>query len=133
MILKTPLLFMLQLQYIYLVTEAWDRLSTSKFRSQQKLTKKLKTIAQQKGIEKLRQDAYEILSKRLFVAYPKNDTKQTPYKGHPVFTAQHATGTCCRVCLEKCHSIPMGIPINEECQQYVIDMIMYWINKQITN
>ncbi len=29
-------------------------------------------------------------------AEPRNDGKQTPFRGHPVFTAQHATATCCR-------------------------------------
>jgi hypothetical protein len=36
----------------------------------------------------------DFLSKRLAAASPPNDGKQTPFKGHPVFTVQHATATC---------------------------------------
>lgn len=34
--------------------------------------------------------------------------RQTPYRGHPVFVAQHAAATCCRTCLERWHAIPAG-------------------------
>ena len=33
--------------------------------------------------------------RRLEPAQPANDGRQTPWRGHPVFTAQHATATCC--------------------------------------
>ena len=44
-----------------------------------------------------------IINKRLA---PALTTKQNPFKGHPVFVAQHATTCCCRGCLEKWHQIP---------------------------
>ncbi len=34
------------------------------------------------------------------------ELRQTPFRGHPVFIAQHATATCCRECLAKWHRIP---------------------------
>ena len=49
-----------------------------------------------------------ILAKRLAPAEPYKDGKQTPYRGRPVFVAQHATATCCRTCLEKNHGIEKG-------------------------
>jgi Domain of unknown function (DUF4186) len=60
------------------------------------------------GMEVIREHAGELLGKRLAPAEPRNDGKQTPYRGHPVFVAQHATATCCRTCLERWHGIPKG-------------------------
>jgi exodeoxyribonuclease V alpha subunit len=51
--------------------------------------------------------------------------------GHPVFIAQHATGTCCRDCLEKWHGIPKGRPLSEEEQRRIAGVIMEWIGRQM--
>jgi len=47
-----------------------------------------------KGEETIRRHAEDFIKNRLAPAEPKNDGKQTPMRGHPVFIAQHATGTC---------------------------------------
>ena len=52
-------------------------------------------------------------------------------KGHPVFLAQHATGCCCRICLFKWHQIPAGRPLTPQEQQYVVAVLMAWIEKEI--
>jgi exodeoxyribonuclease V alpha subunit len=52
-------------------------------------------------------------------------------KGHPVFIAQHATATCCRGCLEKWHKIMQGKELNQRQQDYVVKVIMTWINNQM--
>jgi hypothetical protein len=49
-----------------------------------------------------------IIEKRSVPALPPNDGQQMPFRGHPVFVAQHATETCCRSCLAKWHKIPRG-------------------------
>ena len=51
-----------------------------------------------RGMDVVREHAAELLAKRLAPAVPHKDGKQTPYRGHPVFVAQHATATCCRGC-----------------------------------
>lgn len=51
--------------------------------------------------------------------------------GHPVFLAQHATATCCRGCLEKWHGIPQGRALTTQEQEYVVSVIMKWIQKEI--
>jgi len=48
-----------------------------------------------------RSQALDFITARLAPALLKNDGKQTPMRGHPVFIAQHATATCCRRCLWK--------------------------------
>src|SRR4051812_49693522 len=44
-----------------------------------------------RGMDTIRRHAGELLAKRLAPAAPHKDGKQTPYRGHPVFVAQHAT------------------------------------------
>ncbi|MCC8050360.1 MAG: DUF4186 domain-containing protein [Clostridiales bacterium] len=47
------------------------------------------------------------------------------------FIAQHATGCCCRGCLEKWHRIPKGTELTDEQQKYVVDVLMAWIERQM--
>ena len=79
----------------------------------------------------IRAHAADLIRKRLAPAEPLHDGKQTPMRGHPVFLAQHATATCCRNCLEKWHHIPKGRELTEEEQEYVVDVIMEWIRRQM--
>lgn len=83
----------------------FEALARSEFRSKFRLTGDDRVFAELRSPELLNQHAHEILKNRIGASHPKNDGKQTPYKGHPVFTAQHATGCCCRSCLFKWHGI----------------------------
>jgi hypothetical protein len=80
-----------------------------------------------RGMEVVRQHAGELLATRLAPANPHKDGKQTPYRGHPVFVAQHATATCCRGCLERWHGIPKGRELTADEQAYAADVICRWI------
>lgn len=104
-----------------------QRLSKSKFRSSFKLKPKDLEYVQQKGMETIRRHAEDFIKNRLAPAEPKNDGKQTPMRGHPVFIAQHATGTCCRSCLLKWHSIKPHKELNDVEIYYVVDVLMQWI------
>ena len=75
-----------------------DSLSKSKFRSSFYLRKKEKDYIDKNGMDKIKEHAYDFIRKKLAPQYPDNDGAQTPMKNHPVFIAQHATGTCCRGC-----------------------------------
>jgi hypothetical protein len=88
---------------------------------------------QQKGINIILQHAADFIGARLAPAKPDNDGKQTPYKGHPVFVAQHATATCCRSCLQKWHKLPKDRILNNEEQNYIVGVIGAWLETQITN
>ena len=81
------------------MTDIFDKLAKSDFRSKFKLKQKDKDYIFQKGLNTIEQHAYDFISKRLAPADIPNDGKQTPMKGHPVFIAQHATACCCRGCL----------------------------------
>ena len=107
------------------------RLSRSKFRSKFKLSEKDLEYINVKGQDTIRTHAYDFISKRLSPKYIQNDGKQTPMRGHPVFIAQHATATCCRDCLYKWHHIRKGKDLTKAEQDYIVDIIMIWINNQI--
>ena len=107
----------------------FDRLGRSKFRSRFKLGKRESSYLESKGLDVIREHAYDFVCKRLAPAIPENDGKQTPMKNHPVFIAQHATGTCCRGCLEKWHGIQKGRELSEQQIKYVVAVIMKWIKK----
>ena len=105
-----------------------ERLRHSKFRSKFELNYKDEAYYSRKGERVIYLHALDFIRARLAPAFPKNDTKQTPLRGHPVFTAQHATATCCRKCLETWHKIPRGSALTEKEIIYVIDTIMFWLN-----
>jgi len=102
----------------------------SKFRSRFKLTDKDHQYIQDKGIDTIRSHAMDFITSRLAPIDPKNDGKQTPMRGHPVFIAQHATGTCCRGCLEKWYQIEKGRVLTNDDIGYVVDLVMGWIRAQ---
>lgn len=110
-----------------------DRLSKSKFRSSFHLKDKDILYIEDKGINKIRNHAYDFVTKRLADTSNVTDGKQTPMKGHPVFIAQHATGTCCRKCLEKWHHISKNKNMTDDDIKYVVDIIMSWIEKEYNN
>ena len=105
-------------------------LARSKFRSRFRLGEKDRTYLAGKGLGEVMQHAHKFLAARLFPAKIANDGKQTPMRGHPVFVAQHATATCCRQCLAKWHKIPMGRALDSAGQEYVLDVIRTWLEKQ---
>lgn len=74
--------------------------------------------------------AATFVERRLAPASPVNDGKQTPFKGHPVFVAQHATATCCRSCLEKWHRIPRGRALTEPEQKHIVHAIALWLENE---
>jgi hypothetical protein len=84
-----------------------------------------------RGPSATRAHAHDLIAKRLAPAQPHNDGKQTPYRGHPVFVAQHATATCCRSCLRKNHGIEPGVELTREEQGYVVDVICRWIEREL--
>ena len=90
-----------------MIEKLLDSLAKSKFRGSFHLNSKMKDYVKEKGIDKIKSDAYDLIEKRLAPANPLNDGKQTPMRQvHPVFIAQHACGCCCRGCLERIHHIP---------------------------
>ena len=83
------------------------------------------------GLTKVLQDALALMQTKLIPAIPKNDGKQCPYDGHPVFVAQHATGTCCRTCLFKIHKIQKFKILNDAEIQYILTVFQHYFEQQL--
>lgn len=113
------------------IDNLFEKLSKSKFRSGFKLKEKDILYVKGKGIDKIKSHAEDFISKRLAPCNLPNDGKQTPMRGHPVFIAQHATATCCRGCLYKWHHIEPNHNLTKNEQEYIVSVIMKWINKEV--
>lgn len=113
------------------IEKTMERLSYSTFRSKFVLSDKDRAYARSKGKTTIDRHACELLRSRVGAANPVKDGKQTPWRGHPVFTAQHATATCCRGCIEKWHHIPHGRELTDEEIRRLADLIMAWIERDL--
>jgi hypothetical protein len=107
-----------------------DRIGRHPFRARFHLRGRERATAELRGEPVIRQHARELIGKRLAPARPAKDGRQTPWRGHPVFVAQHATATCCRTCLERWHDIPSGRELTAQEQDYVVDVIVRWIGRE---
>ena len=108
-----------------------NKLSKSKFRSSFHLNKKMKDYVNEKGIDTIKDHAFQFVNSRLRPKEIKNDGKQTPMRQvHPVFISQHATATCCRGCLEKWHKIPKGRELTDKEVDFIVSLIIAWIRNE---
>jgi uncharacterized protein DUF4186 len=106
------------------------KLARSSFRSRFTLNAKDRAYLDERGIEVVASHARDFIAKRLAPEAPANDGRQTPWRGHPVFVAQHATATCCRSCLAKWHGIPAGRQLTGEEQEHVVSAIERWLRRE---
>jgi hypothetical protein len=112
------------------IDDILTRLSKSPFRQRFVLRPLERDYLASKGLDTVRDHARNFIGKRLGPANPPNDGKQTPFKGHPVFIAQHATATCCRGCLAKWHGIPKGRSLENTEVEYAVEVIERWLRRQ---
>jgi hypothetical protein len=84
-----------------------------------------------RGMDILRLHATDFVNKRLAPSEPKNDGRQTPTKGHPVFIAQHATGCNDRDSLEQFFGFKKGVALSEAEVSKVVDAILRWIEEHL--
>jgi hypothetical protein len=105
-------------------------LERSKFRSRFRLSPRDFEYLNKSGLDKIRTHAWDFILTRLAAALPEKDGRQTPFQGHPVFKAQHATATCCRGCLQKWYGIEKGRPLSAGEVEMIVAQIMKWIKSQ---
>lgn len=113
------------------VEETLRRLSRSSFRARFHLNDADRAYARARGRRTIAEHARELLAARIGDAQPRHDGRQTPYRGHPVFTAQHATATCCRGCVEKWHHIPKGTPLTTAELDELTELILAWLDRDL--
>jgi len=107
--------------------EVFDRLNRSAFRRKFRLQGRELAHLQMWGLPHVMKQASEIIRSRVAPAEIPNDGRQTPWRNHPVFVAQHATATCCRGCLEKVHGIPRGHELTADELGHVLAVIERWL------
>ncbi len=103
------------------------KLNKSKFRSKFDLDIKEYEYINKHGLDEITKHTRKFIIDRLSPAFPFNDGKQTPFKNHPVFIAQHATATCCRKCMNKWYNIPKGVTLTSTQIDFAVDLIISWI------
>lgn len=108
----------------------FEALAKSAFRRRFSLGVREGRYLRERGIETVLLQAHELIAKRLAPQAPLNDGKQTPFRGHPVFVAQHATATCCRGCLAKWHGIEAGKLLDDDERDHVVQAIERWLKAQ---
>lgn len=106
-------------------------LATSAFRRRFRLQHKELEYLRLKGLPAVLGHAEDFIAQRLAPALPANDGKQTPFRGHPVFVAQHATACCCRQCLEKWHRIPRGRALTPQETAHVLAVLERWLREEM--
>jgi hypothetical protein len=109
--------------------DLFSAFAKSTFRSRFRLGPKELAYLADKTMPVVLEHGRRFIEERLAPASPKNDGRQTPMRGHPIFIAQHATATCCRSCLEKWHHIPRGRPLSEAEIQHVLDVLSRWLRE----
>ena len=112
--------------------ELFLAIKKSSFRSRFRLSANEQRYLRDKTLPVVMQHAETLLLERIAPDRPKNDGKQTPMRGHPVFVAQHATATCCRKCLEKWHAIPVDVYLNDKQMAYILAVLSRWLKTQFS-
>lgn len=108
----------------------WARLRANAFRAKFKLGAADRAYLADKGLAVVLAHAEAFVAQRLAPATPVKDGRQTPWRGHPVFLAQHATATCCRSCLATWHGIPKGRTLEAAERARVVALIERWLREQ---
>lgn len=89
--------------------------------------------ARRKGRTNLRNDAKRRLQNYIAPINNPYDGRQTPYDGNIIYYAQHALACCCRTCLEYWHDIPKTKSLSEKQINYLVELIVMYINERIPN
>jgi hypothetical protein len=113
------------------IDEVFRALERSAFRRRFRLAPRDRAYIAERTLPVVLGHGADFIAKRLAPADPPNDGKQTPFRGHPVFVAQHATATCCRSCLQKLHGIPAGRALTEAERAHVLAVIERWLESQL--
>jgi len=113
------------------IDERLDALAQQAFRARFHLRGRERGLVHLRGLQAIRSHAEAMIAARLAPSEPRNDGRQTPYRGHPVFVAQHATATCCRRCLERNHNIAQGHELTTAQQRYIVEVLLRFIEREI--
>lgn len=111
------------------------RIKRSELRSKFTLSKDDRKFIKQNGWKTIRNQCYDFVNDRLAAPWLNGlkDGNQTPFKGHPVFVAQHATATYNRSSLSKWYRIPADDILTSEQVDLIVQVIMFWLTEEMEN
>ncbi|HEX4148992.1 MAG TPA: DUF4186 domain-containing protein [Pirellulales bacterium] len=112
------------------IEQRLDALARSSFRRRFQLDAQHRAYLNQVGLAAILEHGRRFVLQRLAPAAPPDDGRQTPWRGHPVFVAQHATATCCRRCLSKWHHAARGSALSEAQVDDVLKLVGGWLDRQ---
>lgn len=107
-----------------------QRFRKSRFRRSFALDESDIKLIKQFGMQGMHEHSINIIRKNL-KNRPYNDGKQTPYYGHPVFKAMHATACCCRKCVERWHRIPRNKVLDDKEVDFLAGVICKWLKNNM--
>lgn len=128
---KAPTFWLKSAEAMRDLDDLFAALARSSFRNRFRLRPADRTYALNRTRAVILEHGRDFIRQRLAPAQPKNDGKQTPMRGHPIFVGQHATATCCRKCLEKWHRITANRPLSDEETDYLIRVLARWLDHQL--
>jgi hypothetical protein len=89
--------------------------------------------ARRKGRIGMRSAAEKRLRGSVGNAKNVREGQQTPFARNILFYAQHALACCCRKCMEYWHGIPAGRALTDDEIAYLVELIMLFIAKRMTD
>src|SRR5207253_1044036 len=97
----------------------------------QPLTDKERNYATRKGRVGMRIAVEKRIRSSVSAKEPFKDGAQTPWHGHILYYAQHATACCCRTCIAEWHGIPMGRVLEPDEIKYLTDLVCAYVDERM--
>ena len=94
-----------------------------------KLTEHDVRLIKENGIDELKKQARKIVVNKL-EEQPKNDGKQTPTAGNPIYKAMHACKASSRKELSKAHRIAAGRDLTERKIDSIVNLLVRWMVRE---
>jgi len=111
-------------------TDIFRRLGCSKVCSKFKLREDQWEYLAKRGFDTILLEGRTLIIKILSEENSEHSCKVAPINSHPIFTALHATGACCRVSLEKWHKISKDRELKEKDIFYILLIVKEWMIRQ---
>jgi hypothetical protein len=81
------------------------------------------------GVNELKSQSREIVEQKLR-EQPKNDGKQTPTAGNPIYKAMHACNCASRKELSRAHRIAAGRDLSDRQVDSVVNLLVRWMIRE---
>ena len=87
--------------------------------------------ARRRGRHKMPEYAEKRIRQSVAAAQPFKDGFQTPGEGDVLFYAQHATATCCRICMEIWYGIPRGRELTADEVTFCTQLLLRYVDERM--